>query len=60
VANGIRMTGMPSFQQSLSTTQMWQVSLLLANADKVPADVTGVLSQPLPKEQPAGGSGGRQ
>jgi thiosulfate dehydrogenase len=60
VANGIRMTGMPSFHESLSTTEMWQVSLLLANADKVPADVTAVLSQPLPKEQPAGGSGGRQ
>ena len=60
VANGIRMTGMPSFHESLSTTEMWQVSLLLANADKVPADVTAVLSQPLPKEQAAGGSGGRQ
>lgn len=35
VANGIRLTGMPGFKQSLSETQMWQVSLLLANADKV-------------------------
>jgi len=35
VANGIRLTGMPAFNQSLSETQMWQVSLLLANADKV-------------------------
>jgi thiosulfate dehydrogenase len=58
VANGIRMTGMPSFHQSLSTTQMWQVSLLLANADKLPADVNVLLSQPLPKEQPAAGSAG--
>src|SRR5580704_16935368 len=36
VANGIRLTGMPGFEKSLSTTQMWQVSLLLANADKLP------------------------
>lgn len=34
VANGIRLTGMPSYKQVLSDTQMWQVSLLLANADK--------------------------
>src|SRR6202167_11181 len=34
VANGIRLTGMPGFKQSLSETQMWQVSLLLADADK--------------------------
>lgn len=36
VAGGIRMTGMPGFEKLLSTTQMWQVSLLLANADKLP------------------------
>ena len=36
VTNGIRMTGMPGFSPSLSSTQMWQVSLLLANADKLP------------------------
>jgi mono/diheme cytochrome c family protein len=34
VSNGIRLTGMPSFKEVLSDTQMWQVSLLLANADK--------------------------
>jgi len=34
VANGIRLTGMPSFKEVLTDTQMWQVSLLLANADK--------------------------
>lgn len=39
VANGIRMTGMPSFDKSLSTAEMWQVSLLLANADKLPKSV---------------------
>jgi mono/diheme cytochrome c family protein len=34
VANGIRLTGMPSYKQVLTETQMWQVSQLLANADK--------------------------
>jgi len=34
VANGIRLTGMPAFKQVLTETQIWQVSLLLANADK--------------------------
>jgi thiosulfate dehydrogenase len=35
VANGIRLTGMPGFQASLTSDQMWQVSLLLANSDKL-------------------------
>jgi len=34
VANGIRLTGMPSYERILSPTEMWQVSLLMANADK--------------------------
>jgi mono/diheme cytochrome c family protein len=34
VANGIRLTGMPSYKDVLTETQMWQVSLLLANANK--------------------------
>jgi len=34
VANGIRLTGMPAFKDVLSDKEMWQVSLLLANADK--------------------------
>ena len=39
VSSGIRMTGMPGFEKTLSSTQMWQVSLLCANADKLPATV---------------------
>jgi mono/diheme cytochrome c family protein len=34
VANGIRLTGMPSYKELLTDTEMWQVSVLLANADK--------------------------
>ena len=53
--NGLRLTGMPGFGKSLSTTQLWQVSLLLANADKLPASVQQILAAPLqaPPAQPA-------
>lgn len=44
VANGIRLTGMPAFDKALSTTEMWQVSLLLANADKLPPSTMAVLN----------------
>jgi mono/diheme cytochrome c family protein len=44
VSNGIRLSGMPGFEKTLSTTQMWQVSLLLANADKLPKPVVDNLS----------------
>jgi thiosulfate dehydrogenase len=44
VSNGIRLTGMPGFDKSLSTTQMWQLSLLLANADKLPKPVIDSLT----------------
>lgn len=55
VKNGIRLTGMPSFSQVLNDTQMWQVTLLLANADKpLPADVLDMLKQPLNFNPPAG------
>jgi thiosulfate dehydrogenase len=48
VANGIRLTGMPSYNHVLSDTQMWQVSLLLKNADKeLPDPVLQILNSPL-------------
>ncbi len=50
VQNGIRLTGMPAYTGSLSETEMWQVSLLLANADKISAQVRSVLQQPLKED----------
>jgi thiosulfate dehydrogenase len=44
VAGGIRMTGMPGYDKTLSATQMWQVSLLLANANKLPQTAKNVLT----------------
>lgn len=52
VAGGIRMTGMPGFEKSLSPTQMWQVSLLCANADKMPASAKQILTE-VPPTPPA-------
>src|SRR6266853_3166959 len=46
VANGIRLTGMPGFGKSLSETEMWQVSFLVAQADKLPKAVSDDLSNP--------------
>ena len=44
VKNGIRLTGMPGFHASLSDDEMWQVSLMLANADKLSDAVKQSLS----------------
>ncbi|MFL6464749.1 MAG: c-type cytochrome [Bryobacteraceae bacterium] len=46
VSNGIRLTGMPAYGASLSKEEMWQVSLLLANADKLPAQIRESLQKP--------------
>ena len=46
VENGIRLTGMPGYDQSLNQKQLWQVSLLLANADKLSDAVKQELAQP--------------
>ncbi|HZR32181.1 MAG TPA: cytochrome c [Terriglobales bacterium] len=53
VANGIRLTGMPAYKPTLSTAQMWEVSILLANADKLPPSVQAVLMQPETASAPA-------
>jgi len=48
VVNGIRLSGMPAFGKTLNSTQIWQVSLLLKNADHpLPPDVMKLLSTSL-------------
>jgi len=44
VMNGIRLTGMPGFRGSLSETPAWQVSIMLAQADKLPESVKAFLA----------------
>jgi mono/diheme cytochrome c family protein len=50
VENGIRMTGMPGFKGKLTEPQIWQVSVLVKNADKISAVVKAAL---LSNEPPA-------
>jgi thiosulfate dehydrogenase len=47
IFNGLRLTGMPGFRKSLSETQMWQLAILLANADKLPSSAKTALVAPL-------------
>jgi mono/diheme cytochrome c family protein len=49
-ANGIRLTGMPSFRGSLNDVQLWQVSQLLANADHLPPAVIPLLKSEPPSK----------
>jgi len=47
--NGIRLTGMPAFKGALNDTQLWQVSVLLTNADKIsPGVKLALASAPAP------------
>jgi mono/diheme cytochrome c family protein len=57
VANGIRLTGMPSYKGILTETQIWQVSLLVANADKPlpPAAIEILRGEPPPPAPVAAG-----
>jgi thiosulfate dehydrogenase len=43
VENGIRMTGMPGFKGRLNETQIWQVTQLVKNADKISDAAKAVL-----------------
>ena len=53
IFNGIRLTGMPGFSKSLTENQMWQIAILLANADKLPASVKAALVAPIASSVPA-------
>ncbi len=44
VTHGIRLSGMPGFASTLSDEQRWQVAMLLAHADKLPAEVQSGLA----------------
>ena len=60
-ANGIRLSGMPSFKEKLTITELWQVSQLVAHANEISESVKNVLvsppsvsaSSPLPSPPPS-------
>ena len=43
VVNGIRLTGMPAFKNTLNDTQSWQVSQFLAHSNGLPDSVSKML-----------------
>jgi len=52
VKNGIRLTGMPTFKDVLNDTQVWQLALFVANADKLPDSAKAVLAAQPPPPPP--------
>jgi len=56
VENGIRMSGMPAFKDHLTETQIWQVSVLVKNAGKIPPAVRNelVATTTAPMNPPSG------
>jgi len=61
VENGIRMTGMPGFKDRLTEPQIWQVTVLVKNADKISeavrkelaAGASTPMEMAMPESQPA-------
>jgi thiosulfate dehydrogenase len=57
VENGIRLTGMPGFKGILTPAQMWQVTMLLANANKpLPPAALAILRGDEPAEAAQSGA----
>ena len=52
VKNGIRLTGMPGYGDSLSDTEIWQVSLLLLHAHELPRAAQDVLREKIERVSP--------
>jgi mono/diheme cytochrome c family protein len=46
VTHGIRLSGMPGFESTLSETQRWQLAMLVKHADALPPAVLAVLNAP--------------
>ena len=52
VKNGIRLTGMPGFGDTLTEEQIWQVTHLVHSADKLPPSVLEALNESTAVAQP--------
>ncbi len=60
VQHGIRLSGMPGFESSLTNDDLYAVSLLLANANHLPANVQQALAPPAPPAAPASATPGKK
>jgi thiosulfate dehydrogenase len=58
VKNGIRLSGMPSFEASLSDQQMWDVAAVVTQADKLAPEALGELKEAVAGEPPSAGTSG--
>jgi thiosulfate dehydrogenase len=45
VTHGIRLSGMPGFEKTLSDTERWQVTTLLAHVDKLSPEIQAALQR---------------
>jgi thiosulfate dehydrogenase len=50
ITHGIRLSGMPGFTKTLSDTERWQLTMLLAHADKLSAAARAALVHPVPHD----------
>jgi thiosulfate dehydrogenase len=55
--NGIRLSGMPSFQGALTEDQMWEVAALLSRAEQLPPEVREALKPAPPSILISAGAG---
>src|ERR1700681_2599897 len=53
VESGLRMTGMPGLKEKLTEPQIWQVAVLVKNADKISPAVKAALLSSEPSATPA-------
>lgn len=54
IANGVRLSGMPAYKQVLTDHEIWEVALLLSNADKpLPPGALSILRPSAQPELPA-------
>jgi thiosulfate dehydrogenase len=45
VTHGIRLSGMPAFEKTLSESERWQITMLVTHADRLPPQVQSVLGR---------------
>jgi thiosulfate dehydrogenase len=53
VTHGIRLSGMPGFGRTLSDTQRWQLTMLLAHADTLSPEVRSAIGRARGEAEPA-------